>query len=193
MPGPLPAPRFRPTRLGTWLLDGSCEPQRSSLHSPARHRSVLGRLQQRRERRRPCAHHGSRWPRLIFDDSAYRHLRDRRAALPEHIDLILATVALPDYRAPDRERTRAVLRSEHPRSRTLAEGRRRLQWRAWTDRGRLRPVPRPASEIMRVTIAGTTSQTIRTTIAAMCSTSTSKGIRMRVASECPRESQGSRD
>ena len=40
---------------------------------------------------------------VVFDDSAYRHLRDRRTALLEHIDLILATVALPDYRAHDRE------------------------------------------------------------------------------------------
>jgi len=40
---------------------------------------------------------------VTFDDVSYRHLKDRRAALIEHIDLILATVALPDYRTPDRE------------------------------------------------------------------------------------------
>lgn len=40
---------------------------------------------------------------VVFDDASYRHLEERRAALLEHVDLILATVALPDYRAPDRE------------------------------------------------------------------------------------------
>lgn len=38
---------------------------------------------------------------VIFDDASYRHLKERRAALLEHVDLILATVARPDYRAPD--------------------------------------------------------------------------------------------
>jgi hypothetical protein len=40
---------------------------------------------------------------VVFDEGSRRHLEERRWELVQHIDTILATVALPDHRALDPE------------------------------------------------------------------------------------------
>jgi hypothetical protein len=38
---------------------------------------------------------------VVFDESSYRHLSERRPVFLRYIELILETVARPDHRAPD--------------------------------------------------------------------------------------------
>lgn len=40
---------------------------------------------------------------VVFDDVSLRHLDQRRPDLLEHLEVILGTVSVPDYHAPDPE------------------------------------------------------------------------------------------